>query len=493
VIGEAPHPKDRKLKILQVSSADEWGGAEVTALRLFETYRALGHDSWLAVGTKRGSDPDVFSIPNDECRSSWTKRCKALNVRFQKWKKSGLPVQSIRNLLTRAGEPNRWLEQRLGYEDFYFPGTWKLLDLPPQPPDIIHCHNLHGGYFDLRALPQLSRQVPLILNARDAWLLSGHCAHSFNCQRWTNGCGQCPDLTIYPSIRRDATERNWKRKHQLLSSSRYYLTTPSQWLMDKVKQSPILASAIECRVIPNSVDQFLFKPVDKQAIRAKLGISPQAKVLVFVANALRDNEFKDFSTIEAAIQRVVERGQDKDLLLLALGDQGDQKQIGRATIQFVPFQNERSRIASYYQAADLYVHAARADTFPNTVLEALACGTPVVATAVGGIPEQVKGLFLQDCGSSLRQYNHFGPNAGTGILTPPADSEAMSFAIERLLTSPELRRRLRYNAVADAIARFSPSRQVNNFLSWYEEILERTDSSTHAHREFMHPDYELHH
>jgi glycosyltransferase involved in cell wall biosynthesis len=263
--------------------------------------------------------------------------------------------------------------------------------------------------------------------------------------------------------------------------------------MDKVKQSPILASAIECRVIPNSVDQFLFKPVDKQAIRAKLGISPQAKVLVFVANALRDNEFKDFSTIEAAIQRVVERGQDKDLLLLALGDQGDQKQIGRATIQFVPFQNERSRIASYYQAADLYVHAARADTFPNTVLEALACGTPVVATAVGGIPEQVKGLFLQDCGSSLRQYNHFGPNAGTGILTPPADSEAMSFAIERLLTSPELRRRLRYNAVADAIARFSPSRQVNNFLSWYEEILERTDSSTHAHREFMHPDYELHH
>src|SRR5262245_59012697 len=118
------------------------------------------------------------------------------------------------------GQPHRWLQIRCGYEDFNFPASWHLLDLPPERPDILHCHNLHGSYFDLRALPWLSQQVPVVLTLHDAWLLSGHCAHSFDCQRWQTGCGQCPDLAIPPAIRRDATAYNWRRKRDVYTKSR---------------------------------------------------------------------------------------------------------------------------------------------------------------------------------------------------------------------------------------------------------------------------------
>ena len=95
-----------------------------------------------------------------------------------------------------------------------------MLDALPAPPDIIECHNLHGGYFDLRALPWLSRQAATVLVLHDAWLLSGHCAHSFDCDKWQTGCGACPDLSIEPALRRDGTAHNWTVKQGVYAQSR---------------------------------------------------------------------------------------------------------------------------------------------------------------------------------------------------------------------------------------------------------------------------------
>jgi glycosyltransferase involved in cell wall biosynthesis len=75
--------------------------------------------------------------------------------------------------------------------------------------------------------------------------------------------------------------------------------------------------------------------------------------------------------------------------MIALGEDCPDEQIGEATIRFVPFESNEHTVARYYRAADVYLHPARADTFPTSVLEAMACGTPVVASDVGGIPEQV--------------------------------------------------------------------------------------------------------
>ncbi|HEX6437968.1 MAG TPA: glycosyltransferase, partial [Candidatus Binatia bacterium] len=153
----------------------------------------------------------------------------------------------------------------------------------------------------------------------------------------------------------------------------------------------MLTSAVmETRVIPNGVDLSIFHPADKKDARSVLGIPQNALVILFTANAVRRNIWKDYRTVEDAVKLAATRTKEQNVLFLALGQEGKGERIGPAEVRFVRYQQDPEVVARYYQAADVYVHAARADTFPNTILEALACGTPVVATAVGGIPEQIE-------------------------------------------------------------------------------------------------------
>ena len=349
--------------------------------------------------------------------------------------------------------PSRILNNFLGIEEFDFPGTSQIIHLiPSYKPDIIHCHNLHGGYFDLRMLPQLSKQIPVVITLHDAWLLSGHCAHSFDCERWKTGCGNCPDLSIPYSIRRDASAYNWRRKKNIFSRSQVFVTTPSRWLMDKVEQSMLAPAIIEKRVIPNGVDLSIFQPADPSKVRGALGLPEGVLIVLFAANGIRASVWKDYSTMKRAIGLVSEKMAGSKLLFLALGENAPDEHAGSATIRFVPYERDMKMVACYYQAADLYVHAARADTFPNTVLEALACGIPVVATAVGGIPEQI----------------HEGK---TGFLTPPGDASAMAGAIQRLLEDPDLRKTMGEAASREAQEKFSLDLQAGRFLDLYDEIV----------------------
>jgi glycosyltransferase involved in cell wall biosynthesis len=449
-----------RIRILQVSTSDGRGGAEKVAYNLHRAYRARGYPAWLAVGYKQTDDEHVLVIPNDACRGPW--------ARF--WARVGRMLNPFVGRVKGAGRLQQWISRGIGrprrlwtllqgHEDFDFPGTWRLLDLLPERPDIVHCHNLHGDYFDLRALPWLSRQVPVVLTLHDAWLLSGHCAHSFDCERWKTGCGQCPDLSIYPAVKRDATAYNWRRKRDIYAQSRLYVATPSRWLMRKVEQSILAPAVHEARVIPYGIDLSVFRTAaDRRAVRAALGLPPDAKILLFAANGIRRSLWRDFEMMRAAVARVAERMDGQSVLFLALGDDAPPERIGRATVQFVSYQKDPKVVARYYQVADVYVHAARADTFPNVVLEALACGTPVVATAVGGIPEQVE-------------------DGVTGFLVPPGDAEAMAAAVVALLADEALRKRFGENAAQEARKRFDLDRQVNEYIEWYQGIIERRNHS----------------
>jgi glycosyltransferase involved in cell wall biosynthesis len=362
-------------------------------------------------------------------------------------------------------EPQAVIDHLRGREDFHFPGTGRLLDGAYAKPQIIHCHNLHGGYFDLRALPWMSQQAPTLLTLHDAWLLSGHCAQSFECERWKIGCGECPDLTIYPAVRRDATAYNWLRKKEIFSRCRLYVATPSQWLMRKVQESILAAAVVEARVIPNGVDLSIFKPADQRRIRAQLSIHEEDKVLLFAANGIRANLWKDYLTMRAAVESVATRLNGHRVLFIALGENGNSETLSGGEIRFVQYQRDPLAVARYYQAADVYLHAAKADTFPNAVLEALACGTPVVATAVGGIPEQLRGLNVR-----MDSANEFTLEKATGFLVSPGDAEAMATCTEMLLSDAALRQRIGANAAMDARQRFDLERQADKYVTWYEQI-----------------------
>jgi glycosyltransferase involved in cell wall biosynthesis len=428
----------RALGILQVSTYDTIGGAEKIAWNLSRMYRARGYKSWIAVGQKLGSDPDVLAIPNEARQSAWTRFWWDVGSR---------------------------LDRRLGIEDFRYPGAWNLLDLAPGQVDIVHCHNLHGGprggYFDLRALPWLSHQVPVVVTLHDAWLLSGHCAHSFGCERWKTGCGQCPDLTIPPAIRRDATAYNWRRKRDIFRRSRLYIATPSRSLMQQVQQSMLGTAARQTRVIPNGVDLSVFHPATQTAARAALELRPEALVILFAATSIRHNVWKDYQTVRDAVGLAAERLTGQNLVFLALGEDAQPERIGRAEVRFIPYRTAAEAVATCFQAADVYLHAARADTFPNTILEAFACGTPVVATAVGGIPEQVD-------------------EGRTGFLVPVGDPHALADRLARLLSDSELRRRMGARAFDTARRDFGLHKQANTYLDWYHELVGEPVSPTRA-------------
>jgi glycosyltransferase involved in cell wall biosynthesis len=378
------------VRILQISTSDRGGGAETVALSLHRALRARGHEAWLAVGYRRTDEEGVVEIAGAGGR-----RGRALR------------------------DPGVVLDTLRGREDFRFPDSRRVLDLLPAAPDLIHVHNLHGGYFDLRALLELAARAPLVSTLHDAWLFTGHCAHPLDSDGWLRGCGDCPHLDTYPALRRDGTAFNLARKREIYAGLELAVVTPSRWLMDMVERSILAPSAVRREVIPNGVDLEVFRP----------GEASGRSGLVFAAQGGPSNQFKDFATLRAA-RELLERRVE----MVALGD----PPVSQA------------EVADRLRAAELYVHPTRADTFPSGVLEALACGTPVVASRVGGIPEQVSD--------------------GTGVLVEPGDPRALADAIESLLADPGRRERMSAAAAADARARFSLDRQVDAYLALYEEL-----------------------
>jgi glycosyltransferase involved in cell wall biosynthesis len=521
----------RKLCILQVNSYDVYGGSAKISWDLFEAYRVRGHASFLAVGNKISDDPDVVRIPNAELlQNQWFAFWRNVHERFARsvqllagrdrarddpevphlpngelladprflfWQRvhrrlTRLVERNVpgawrfRSLIWEVGVPGKWLDRSRCVEDFRFPGAWRLLKLPAQAPDVVHCHNLHGQYFDLRTLPWLSKKVPVILSLHDAWLLSGGCSHSFHCERWKSGCGKCPydvfttwwsNCEEWNDVPRYGTAYAWNRKRKIYRRSRLRVVTPCRWLLERVEQSMLGPHLVEARIIPYGVNLTEFRPGDKKAVRAALDIPQDARVFLFIANGLQANAAKDYDTIRAAVTQVSERCPGQRVLFIARGADLPPQQVGHTQIRFVPFQKEFGSVAQYYQAADVYVHAANVDTFPIVVLEALACGTPVVATSVGGIPEQIKSV---DLGLGAAAWKTYGVEEATGVLVPPKDPDYMAAAMEPLLNDEGLRRRLSANAVLDACRRFDLQRQVDDYLNWYEEIAPRKDRPRRA-------------
>jgi glycosyltransferase involved in cell wall biosynthesis len=453
---------ERRLRVMQVSTADLRGGAEQVAWNLFGAVRSRGHGSWLAVGEKLSNDPDVVVVPNDSAYGSWSHLWRGVAARLERTADMNSASAAVARLAGAVAAPGSFMDYYRGREDFRFPGTKRLLELAPEPLDVVHGHNLHGGYFDLRVLPSLSRQANVVLTLHDAWLLSGHCAHSFECGRWETGCGECPDLTIYPAIRRDATAHNWKRKRAIFGESRLRVATPSRWLMAKVERSMLAPGVVDARVIPNGVDLSVFRPGGKHAARAALGLPPDAPVVVAVGVQMQRNPWKDFSTLEAAVKILADQWSGPTIHVVVVGADGaPASPAGNVRTRLVPFEQDTATLASYYRAADVYIHSARADTFPLTVVEALACGTPVVASSVGGIPEQVE-------------------DGVSGFVVPPGDPVAMATAVRSLLDEEDLRTRQGDEAARLARRRFGLERQVEAYLDWYAELVDASPRTAAA-------------
>jgi len=224
--------------------------------------------------------------------------------------------------------------------------------------------------------------------------------------------------------------------------------------MDKVEESMLKPGVLASKVIPNGVDLKVFHPADRVKARESLGLPHNANILLFAANGILENIWKDYKTLRSALAEIAKSSDN--VLCIALGEAAPPERIGNIEIRFIPYQKDQEQVAQYYQAADLYLQPSRVDTFPTTVLEALASGIPVVATAVGGIPEQIV-------------------EGKTGFLVPPGDAGAMAGWVLNLLGNEGFRLQMGREAAEDAARRFSLERMVRDYLAFYREILEEQE------------------
>lgn len=439
------------MRIFQVNASDIGGGSEKVSYDLFKQFSIYGHESYLVVGTKRCDNSNVIEISHRHKPRLLKRTSKYISRKLKPYGESYVGINYLRNIIEVIGDGVKGIYREIGYEDFNFPKWDKFFNNIAQSADIIHLHNLHGKYFDLRSIAPLSHRIPLVLTLHDAWLLSGHCAHSFDCDRWKIGCGQCPNLNTYPAVKRDLTDLNWRRKRKIYSRSKLYISTPSQWLMNKAKESILWEGMVEARVIPNGVDLNIFKPGIKETARKRIGLPPSGVVILFIGNNAKHNEYKNYPVLKKALIDLQVQLNDK-IYLIVVGSEGLTEVYGNLEIRYYGREFDSVKIANFYQSSDMLVHPAIIDTFPNVIIESLACGTPVIGSSVGGIPEQIE-------------------DGKTGFLVPPNDVERLIEKIKIIIENQELKLSMTVEASSFAKSNFDLSKQSMAYLSWYEYIL----------------------
>jgi len=463
------------MHILSISTQDIGGGAERFANDLNQCIRETGFVVDEFVGYKRSDLSDHRLVSS----SSFWETTTSIFDKIERWIPSTiLNLKGLKRLLyylrTVSRGPNA-INYELGRQGFYFPSSWQLIDQCSKKPDLILLHNLHGNYFDLRALTYFSKIVPIFWVLHDEWAYTGRCAHTQSCQGWKQGCGICPDLASYVSFPRDGSKYNLEVKTNIYQNSKFYIISPSAWIASRVTLSVLAPAVNEIRIFPYGIDQSIFFPGSQLAARNELKIESDCFVVTFIAVNARKNSWKDYATFESAALQLASKYPTRKILFQVLGDRHDPITCGKSRIEFIDGITDKSKICNYLRASDVYLHSARVDNYPLAILEALSCGLPVIASAVGGIPEQVLGYekFQQ----VLSQSNRSHIETATGLLVDPMSSEQQVLALETLMSDQKLRSTLSHNAIIDSKKRFNLKKQSELYMEWFNEIIQSKGSA----------------
>ena len=323
-------------------------------------------------------------------------------------------------------------------------GTCLLSQLPAC--DVINLHWL-AGFVDYRDFfAAVPKHIPLVWRLADMNPLTGGCHYDDGCGKFTHACGACPQLGSIQE--NDLSRKIWERKQtafRLCDPKRLHLVVLSRWMLEQVKQSPLLCN-FPVTMIPNGVDLEEFAPRDRRVARDILRIPDGARVVLFIADNAT-NRRKGFSFLTEALNGL---DHQSDLFLLSVGSG---KLLPSDRIPYLHLGPIDYRwLSLVYSAADLFVIPSLQDNLPNTVLEAMACGTPVVGFAVGGIPDMVRPGI-------------------TGLLVPPCDVVGLLAAILDLVHDERKRKEMSSSCRRIAVEEYSLELQARRYSEIYKSLL----------------------
>lgn len=197
-------------------------------------------------------------------------------------------------------------------------------------------------------------------------------------------------------------------------------------------------------------------------LRRRFGIAEGERVVLSVGRLSKEKAHADL--IEAfKILRVTNA--DLNCKLLIVGDGPERASLESAALASgqndrITFAGQISNVPPFYAAADVFVLPSHSEGSPNVLLEAMAAEVPIVATAVGGVPEIVA-------------------DEESALLVPPKNPQALAAAIDRVLQDSALAQRLTTVASALVAREHSPERYTQSLISLYQEVIEQRGVSSH--------------
>ena len=421
---------NQPLRITLIDTYDyAGGGGSRCAYRLHDGLGRIGADSKMLVCYKGRNDPEVYGY-----RPTRTLAARAARrLRQHRWAAELKPYAK-----TIPFEHTFYLDDRAVY------GSDPFGQMPEA--DVIHLHFV-AGFVDLGAFVRwLPKATAVVWTLHDMAPLTGGCCYDLGCGKFVERCGACPQLGSREEM--DPTRKSWERKERnyaMLDAARVHIVTPSRWLGEQVRRSR-LVSRFRHSVIPYGIDLDVFQPRDKKAARQRLGIPGDARVALF--NAFNIREYRKGYHLMREMLASIEPARNG--FLLSVGREGGSEDGPFPHLHLGRIEDDEL-LSFVYSAADVYVSPSLADNLPNTIMEAMACGTPTVAFAVGGIPELVR------------------PGA-TGLLAAAGDLAAIRHATAALLRNETMRAEVSACCRRVAVNEYELTLQARRYMELYESL-----------------------
>jgi len=412
---------------LLISTYDPKGGAGAAgaAYRLHQGLIQVGVDSLMLVQDRRIDDSTVMGAPNKVAQRMWKAR-PVLDA---------LPLQFYRN---RQRHPVlfsvQWLPDII---------TSRIAALNP---DVVNLHWIGDGFVAAEALSEFNK--PIVWTLHDMSAFTGGCCYSQECDGYTKSCGNCPILGDNKSW--DLSRWVWQRKAKAWQNLKLTVVTPSKWLADCAKSSSLFKNS-DIRVIPYGLDTGTYKPCDRQTARNILNL-PQDRQLILFGALNSSNKRKGFSLLQQALKQLsnYENSQNWELIVFGASQPKEKLDIDLKTHYLGTLSDDIS-LALIYAAADVFVAPSVQDNLPNTVMEALACGTPCVAFQIGGMPDLIE-------------------HKQNGYLAHPFATEDLAQGIAWVLESRQRWQVLSSRAREKIEQEFTLEKQARRYLSVFEEV-----------------------
>ena len=370
------------MKVVHINTYEGNGGAGRACLRLSDALNASGADSSVMVYYQFKESAKALAF-----RKSPFQKAKAVfNILSERYLAKGL-TKALKTPFSL-----QWFGRSIKKHP-------KLKEA-----DIIHLHWINHGFLrpgDLAELEELDK--PIVWTFHDSNAFTGGCHVRYACENFHKQCGNCPLLKI--SGKNDISHMNWLSKKKGYANLGFHIIAPSNWMAKSIKFSSLMG-AREVAVIPNTIETNVFKPYVKSEAKKLLQIPPEKFVLMSGFMPSKNDKHKGTSYLIDALNDLASRPgiikENIELLIFGNKDNAEMPVFPFKTT-FLGTINNDAHLAKCYSAADAFITPSLEDNLPNTVMESLACATPVVAFKTGGIPDMVTHLvngYLADYESS---------------------------------------------------------------------------------------------